>query len=129
MEIYFGVLLALVGLLIGSFLNVVDLARAGGESVVSPPLALPAVRYRDPAAGQHPGGRRGCCCGDGAGDCGTPISARYPLVELGLHRPVRSSWLAASGGPWELPAYLYLASVGLALAVIDLDTKRLPGRR
>lgn len=26
----------------------------------------------------------------------------------------------------ELPAYLYLASVGLALGLIDLDTKRLP---
>ena len=27
-----------------------------------------------------------------------------------------------------LPAYLYLAAVGLALALIDLDCKRLPGR-
>jgi len=30
------------------------------------------------------------------------------------------------GVSWELPAYLYLASVGLALAAIDIDTKRLP---
>jgi len=30
------------------------------------------------------------------------------------------------GPAWELPAYLYLAAVGVALAAIDLDTKRLP---
>ena len=30
------------------------------------------------------------------------------------------------GLTWELPAYLYLTAVGVALAFIDLDTKRLP---
>ena len=29
---------------------------------------------------------------------------------------------------WELRAYLYFASVGLALSMIDFDTKRLPNR-
>ena len=39
-----------------------------------------------------------------------------------------SGWSCSGsfGWTWELPPYLYLASVGLALAVIDLDTKRLP---
>ena len=30
------------------------------------------------------------------------------------------------GLAWDLPAYLYLGAVGVALAAIDLDTKRLP---
>ena len=30
------------------------------------------------------------------------------------------------GLTWQLPAYLYLTAVGVALAFIDLDTKRLP---
>jgi leader peptidase (prepilin peptidase)/N-methyltransferase len=34
--------------------------------------------------------------------------------------------LAALGVTWQLPAFLYLASAGLALAMIDIDTKRLP---
>ena len=34
--------------------------------------------------------------------------------------------LARFGLTSELPAYLYLAAVGLALALIDLDVKRLP---
>ncbi len=32
------------------------------------------------------------------------------------------------GYDWVLPAYLYLAAVGLALALIDLDCKRLPDK-
>jgi leader peptidase (prepilin peptidase)/N-methyltransferase len=32
----------------------------------------------------------------------------------------------AIGASWALPAFLYVAAVGMALAVIDWDTKRLP---
>lgn len=124
MEIYFGVLLAVVGLLIGSFLNVVIARVPAGESVVSP-------RSRCPRCGTEISARdnipvvswlllRGRCR-----SCAEPISVRYPLVELG-HAALWLVMLAAVGWTWELPAYLYLASVGLALAVIDLDTKRLP---
>ena len=124
MEIYFGVLLAIVALLVGSFLNVVIARVPAGESVVSP-------RSRCPRCEKEISGRdnipvlswvllRGRCR-----SCQEPISVRYPLVELanvGL-------WLAMLwrfGWELELPAYLYFASVGLALTVIDIDTKRLP---
>ena len=50
---------------------------------------------------------------------------RYPLVEIG-HAVLWLTMLIRFDLTWELPAYLYLASAGLALAVIDLDTKRLP---
>ncbi len=58
-------------------------------------------------------------------DCGAPISARYPLVEAA------TGVLFAAVGWWaglsaELPAFLYLAAIGVALTMIDLDTHRLP---
>jgi leader peptidase (prepilin peptidase)/N-methyltransferase len=115
---------ALLGLLIGSFLNVVVHRVPRGESVVSPPSACPGcgtpIRARDnvPVLGWLL--LRGRCR-----DCDATISPRYPRVELGT---------AALFGvmAWRfgldpvLPAYLYLAAVGLALALIDLDCKRLP---
>ncbi len=58
-------------------------------------------------------------------DCAEPISPRYPLVELGTG--VLFAVLALKFGlDPVLPAYLYLAAVGLALALIDLDCRRLP---
>ena len=114
----------LLGLLIGSFLNVVVHRVPAGLSVVSPPSACPScstpIRPRDnvPVLGWLL--LRGRCR-----DCATPISARYPLVELGA--AVLFAVMALRFGPDPvLPAYLYLAAVGLALALIDLDCRRLP---
>lgn len=119
------VLLAgLVGLLIGSFLNVVIHRVPRGESIVSPPSACPRcetpIRPRDnvPVAGWLL--LKGSCR-----HCAEPISARYPLVELATG--VLFAVMAVRFGlDPALPAYLYLASVGMALALIDLDHKRLP---
>ena len=115
---------ALVGLLIGSFLNVVIWRVPRGESVVSPPSACPAcgnaIRPRDnvPVAGWLL--LKGRCR-----DCAEPISSRYPLVEAGTG--VLFAVMAVRFGlDPVLPAYLYLAGVGLALALIDIDLKRLP---
>jgi leader peptidase (prepilin peptidase)/N-methyltransferase len=114
----------LLGLLIGSFLNVVIHRVPSGASVVSPPSACPAcgkpIRPRDnvPVVGWLL--LRGRCR-----DCGEPISARYPLVELTC-AALFAIMALRFGLVAELPAFLYLAAVGLALAMIDLDTKRLP---
>ncbi|MCW2672352.1 MAG: Prepilin peptidase [Frankiales bacterium] len=118
------VLVALVGLAIGSFLNVVIWRVPRGESVVAPPSACPscgnAIRNRDnvPVVGWLL--LRGRCR-----DCGDAISGRYPLVELacGALFVVMALRIGADAA---LPAYLYLAAVGLALALIDIDVKRLP---
>jgi leader peptidase (prepilin peptidase)/N-methyltransferase len=119
-----ALLCGLVGLLIGSFLNVVIWRVPRGESVVRPPSACPScgheIRARDnvPVLGWLL--LRGRCR-----DCGHRISARYPLVELGCG--VLFAVMALRFGAHAvLPAYLYLAAVGLALAMIDIDTKRLP---
>jgi leader peptidase (prepilin peptidase)/N-methyltransferase len=114
----------LLGLLIGSFLNVVIHRVPAGESVVHP-------RSRCPGCGTEIAPRdnipvlswlllRGRCR-----TCGEPISIRYPLVEL-LTAAVFIVMALTFGVSAELPAYLYLGAVGVALAMIDLDTKRLP---
>jgi leader peptidase (prepilin peptidase)/N-methyltransferase len=114
----------LLGLLVGSFLNVVIHRVPRGESVVRP-------RSRCPGCGSEIAPRdnipvvswlllRGRCRG-----CGEPISARYPLVEA-LTAVVFVILAAEFGWSAELPAYLYLGAVGVALALIDLDTRRLP---
>jgi leader peptidase (prepilin peptidase)/N-methyltransferase len=117
-------LCGLVGLMIGSFLNVVIWRVPRGESVVRPPSACPScgheIRPRDnvPVLGWLL--LRGRCR-----DCGHPISARYPLVELGCAVLFVVMALRFEAHA-VLVAYLYLAAVGLALAMIDFDTKRLP---
>ena len=115
---------ALLGLLIGSFLNVVIHRVPRGESVVSPPSACPGcrreIRPRDNVPVVSWLLLRGRCR-----DCSTTISARYPLVEAGTALLFGVMALRFGLDP-VLPAYLYLAAVGLALALIDLDCRRLP---
>lgn len=114
----------LIGLLIGSFLNVVIHRVPAGESVVHP-------RSRCPGCGNEIASRdnipvlswlllRGKCR-----HCHEPISIRYPLVEL-MTAVVFMVLALTFGFSAELPAYLYLGAIGVALAMIDFDTKRLP---
>ena len=114
----------LLGLLVGSFLNVVVWRVPRGESVVRPPSACPAcaapVRPRDNVPVASWVLLRGQCR-----DCSAPMSRRYPLVELATAALFAGTALRFGVDP-VLPAYLYLAAVGLALALIDLDCKRLP---
>jgi prepilin signal peptidase PulO-like enzyme (type II secretory pathway) len=75
------VVIALLGLAVGSFLNVVIHRVPRSESVVSPGSHCPAcgrpvrARHDIPALDWLP--LRGRCA-----DCGTRISVCYPLVEL-----------------------------------------------
>lgn len=115
---------AVVGLLIGSFLNVVVWRVPRGESVVSPPSACPAcgtgIRRRDNVPVLSWLVLRGRCR-----DCSAPISARYPLVEAATAVVFAlTAWVI--GPQWELLAFLWLAGAGIALVLIDLDVHRLP---
>ena len=117
---------ALLGLAVGSFLNVVIHRVPRDESLVRPGSHCPrcgaAVRNRHniPVVGWVL--LRGRCA-----DCGTPISARYPLVEAGTGA-LFVAMAARFGWSLELPAYLYLAAIAIALTAIDLDVRRLPDR-
>ena len=115
---------ALLGLLVGSFLNVVVWRVPRAESLVRPGSHCPgcdaAVAPRDNLPVLSWLLLRGRCR-----HCGMRISPRYPLVELGT--AALFGVLAWRFG-WDpaLPAFLYLAAVGLALALIDIDHQRLP---
>jgi leader peptidase (prepilin peptidase)/N-methyltransferase len=125
----------IVGLLIGSFLNVVIYRVPLKRSIVNPPSACPACGHRLAWFENVPvfswialGGR--------CRSCGTRISIRYPIVELG-------TGLFFAGTAWALLsrsadglvhvasfvallAFLYLAAISVALAAIDLATQTLP---
>jgi leader peptidase (prepilin peptidase)/N-methyltransferase len=122
-------LAGLLGLAIGSFLNVVIYRVPAGESIISPPSRCPSCgheirnRHNVPVLGWLV--LRGRCF-----DCEAPISARYPVVEAltaALFVLVTLRVLHLHLAP-TLPAYLYFAAAGIALAMIDLDHKRLPDR-
>ena len=114
----------LLGLAVGSFLNVVIYRIPRGESLVRPGSHCPHCgnevrsRHNVPVLGWLL--LRGRCA-----DCAAPISARYPLVEAGTAL-LFVAVAARFGLSWALPAYLYLAAIAVALALIDLDVMRLP---
>ena len=129
------VLAGMLGLITGSFLNVVIWRLPRGESLVSPGSACPKcghpIRWWDNIPVLSWLILRGKCR-----DCGAPISRRYPAIELatGLMFAGVASWLLAAIAP-TLPfaasvvvaaAFLYLAAISIALTLIDLDTHKLP---
>lgn len=121
------VLAAVLGLAVGSFLNVLIHRVPAGLSVVSPRSACPTCRTQIAWYDNVPVvswlALRGRCR-----RCGAPISPRYLVVELltaALFALV--AWrLLDLGLETALPAYLYLAAIGIALAFIDVEHHRLP---
>jgi leader peptidase (prepilin peptidase)/N-methyltransferase len=117
-------LIGVLGLLVGSFLNVVIYRVPRGESLLRPGSHCPqcdaAVRpwHNVPVLGWLL--LRGRCA-----DCRAPIGIRYPLVEVATAL-LFVAVTARFGATAALPAYLYLAAVGVALTMIDLDVLRLP---
>lgn len=133
------VVAGLFGLVIGSFLNVVVLRVPAGIPLTRPsrcPSCAAPIRPWQNVPVVSWIALRGRCA-----HCRAPISPRYPLVELatGLAFAAVAWWLlgdpagaaalgwSARGAVWPmLLAYLFLAAVSIALALIDLDTHRLP---
>jgi len=117
---------AVLGLLIGSFVNVVAHRVPAGVSVIAPPSACPRcgheIRRRDniPVVGWFL--VRGRCR-----DCGEPVSVRYPLVEA-ITSVLFAATAAVLGPVWVLPAYWWFVAVTVTLALTDLDVKRIPNR-
>lgn len=146
-------IIGVLGLLIGSFLNVVVYRVPNGKSIVSPPSACPRCGAEIKAYDNVPVLSwlllRGKCR-----NCKTRISVRYPLVEFGtavffavvgwavLSDGVSTSSTTGTGSATRfgevvggasivviglvLVAVLYLVAVSVALALIDLDTHTLP---
>lgn len=113
-----------VGLAVGSLLTVLIGRELRSEGVATTLGARPHRRnpnpsIDDPRVSRRPRPRGGC-----RGSTG-PAGARNILVVTGTG--ILFAVTAAHFGPvWHLPAFLYMAAAGVALAVIDLDAKRLP---
>ncbi|HEY0167979.1 MAG TPA: prepilin peptidase [Jatrophihabitans sp.] len=121
------VVVAVFGLAIGSFLNVVIYRVPNGQSLITPASRCPScntpIRHRHnvPVLGWL--ALRGRCA-----DCAAPISVRYPLIES-------VTAVAFTLVTWRLhsidrlpglPAWLYFTAIAIALAAIDIDCHRLP---
>jgi leader peptidase (prepilin peptidase)/N-methyltransferase len=143
-----GTLSGALGLIIGSFLNVVSWRVPRGESIVTPPSACPGCGHRIRSRDNVPVVSwlllRGRCR-----DCHAAISPHYPVVEVltGAAFVMIALWLAppivhAAGlaGPGladpqpavlagrilELVAFLYLSAITVVLSDIDVSVRRLP---
>ncbi len=113
-----------LGLVVGSFLNVVIHRLPNEKSVVSPPSSCPSCGSRIAPRDNVPvlswialGGR--------CRSCRAPIAVRYPLVELSngalwvLVLKAAPSWGDAATGA-------FLVSASIALLAIDYDHQILP---
>src|SRR6185312_5338601 len=102
----------LLGLIVGSFLNVVIWRVPRGESIVRPPSHCPAcgspIQPRDNVPVASWLALRGRCR-----HCRTSISARYPAVEV-LTAAAFGVVTWRVGAHWELAAFLYLSAVLIA---------------
>ena len=122
------IVLVILGLLVGSFLNVVIARVPEGQSIVTPASRCPRcgaqLRWRDNIPLVSWSLLHGRCR-----SCAAPISVRYPLVEAGnaLLWLLLTLWALGDGSRLSLlPLLLVLSSAGLALAVIDIEHHRLP---
>lgn len=122
------IVIGIFGSLVGSFLNVVIYRIPLKRSIVSPPSACTGCGTRIKGYDNIPVFSwlllRGKCR-----SCDATISMRYPIVELctGIFFGI-VAWKFHSSAISLLVAFLYLAAVSIALALIDLDTHTLPNR-
>ena len=126
-----AILLGILGLFIGSFLNVVIYRVPRKLSIISPPSSCTKcktpIKRRDNIPIVSWIVLRGKCR-----DCGLRISIRYPLVEFGTAYFFTLVGLKFSQPSMNLSeaflllAFLYLAAISITLTLIDLDTHTLP---
>lgn len=124
--------LAVFGLMVGSFLNVCIGRLPAGESIVSPPSRCPAcgtpLAWRDNVPVLSWLWLGGKCR-----TCRAPISARYPVIELATAAVfflqgviLGASPLLDSAVMIQLASRLVFSSLLIALLATDLETFRLP---
>jgi prepilin signal peptidase PulO-like enzyme (type II secretory pathway) len=126
------IFLAVLGAVIGSFLNVVIYRLPRGESIVSPPSRCPKcgrwIRWYENIPVLSYLALRGRCAG-----CQTPISPRYALVELitavlfvavfdAFYLSNMHNWFDGGLASWPLMAgHLALLAVLVVCSAIDIE--------
>lgn len=122
----------ILGLMVGSFLNVCIGRLPAGESIVSPPSRCPSCGTRLAWRDNIPvlswiwlGGK--------CRTCRVPISPRYPIVELATAIVFVVQGLMIEASPFEdrvalieLSSRLVFSALLVALLATDLETFRLP---
>lgn len=117
---------ALIGLALGSFLNVVIHRVPLRQSVVTPRSRCPKCDTELSARDNIPviswlvlAGR--CRA------CGAPISIRYPAVEV-LTSMLFAAMAVRLGSDWALPSFLLFTAVLIAVSFIDIEHYIVPNR-
>lgn len=117
---------ALIGLIVGSFLNVVIYRVPRKESIVTPRSHCPScgtlIKEYDNVPVISWLVLRGRCR-----QCNVPISPRYIIVEL-ANAALFAGLAARLGYNWDLAAFLALFAGLLSLACVDLELLVLPKR-
>ncbi len=118
------VIVAIFGLVVGSFLNVCIHRLPRHESIIKPRSRCPScgttIRWFDnvPVVGYFM--LRGRCR-----SCGARIAARYPLVEIATAAAFVAVFVAVGPGALLIPRLAFVASM-IALLIIDLEHRLLP---
>lgn len=124
MNVFLGVVVFLLGLCIGSFLNVCIYRIPEGRSIVYPSSSCPGCGAKLTALDLVPVFSyiflKGKCRG-----CGMKISPRYPLVELLTALVFLSIFLKYSVSV-EFIMFSFLMSVLIAVFFIDIDHRIIP---
>lgn len=122
-----AVLALLLGLIIGSFLNVVIHRLPRGESLAHPPSHCPGcdapVKPYDNVPVLSWVLLRGRCR-----HCGEPISRRYPLVELLTGLLYLAVVLAKWDDGLDIALGIALVTLLVPMTFIDLDTRLIPNK-
>jgi leader peptidase (prepilin peptidase)/N-methyltransferase len=115
------------GLAVGSFVTVVAHRVPRGESVVRPRSRCPSCGAQIAAYDNVPvvswlalRGRARCC--------ETPISARYPLTELGLGLAYTATVLVLWDDAAEVASGLVFVTMLLAVTLTDLERRVIPNK-
>lgn len=126
MTAFLVVTCAVLGLVVGSFLNVVIHRVPRKESVLTPRSKCPGCGTQLAARDNVPVLSwlllKGRCR-----TCGEPISARYPLVEL-VTAALFAAIAARLGVDAALPAFLVVAAGLVAISAVDLERFIVPNR-
>ncbi len=126
MDTYLALVAAILGLVIGSFLNVVIYRLPRHESLSRPGSHCPGcgqpVRWYDNVPIASWVALRGRCR-----DCGERIAWRYPLVEALTGACFLAAFLVYGLGWHTLQLAAFLAAL-VAVAFIDLDHRIIPDR-
>ncbi len=126
MTAFLALVCSVLGLVVGSFLNVVIHRVPRKESVVTPRSRCPGCETTLSARDNVPvlswlalGGR--------CRTCGDPISARYPLVEL-VTAVLFGAIALRLGVDAALPAFLVVTAGLVAISFVDLELFIVPNR-